>query len=272
MPTAYTIMLAILLLVVSVRERAAFSLQTSELSALQIAYAERGWVQLHSVVKGQKLLRLQNAADVFEKEARTAGLLKSELRNGSYFEVQSATGRKGELAAVPGLLRKVTSASKSSSEFKELKDDTVLAEVFASIANLKRIICINDQVNYKAAHIGTPFPYHQDAGFIFGKARKLFDENNGVNVVIALDLSNEANGGFEVLGGTHRTGLVDLKGRYDTSLTESSSSTFDCTLRCVPELQPGDCIVFDPMLAHGSGSNLSPFRRRLATLWYVAEP
>jgi len=34
-------------------------------------------------------------------------------------------------------------------------------------------------------------------------------------------------------------------------------------------LQPGDAVLFDPFLAHGSGPNRSDRRRRLITLWFV---
>lgn len=248
------------------------SIAANELVAIQKSYADLGWVKLRSVISDQKLAQLQKAADSFELEAYKMRLLNSERINGSFFEVQTATGRKGEQAASPGLLRKVTGASKSSRVFKDLRDDNELAGVFASVADLGRIICVNDQVNYKAAYVGTPFPFHQDAGFVVGAARKLLARNNGVNAVIALDPSHDCNGGFEVLGGTHRGGYVDLKGRYDTSKTHSglSACVFDSSLQCIPFLLPGDAIVFDPMLAHGSGPNLSPLRRRLATLWYVA--
>jgi hypothetical protein len=42
------------------------------------------------------------------------------LDRGVFFEVQSASGRKGEPAVAPGVLRKVTSPAKRSKAFRQL--------------------------------------------------------------------------------------------------------------------------------------------------------
>ena len=61
-------------------------------------------------------------------------------------------------------------------------------------------------MNPKAPRVGTPFPWHQDASFLKPLARKRLEQWGGVNAVIALDTSDEANGGFTVLGRTHTSG------------------------------------------------------------------
>jgi hypothetical protein len=50
------------------------------------------------------------------------------------------------------------------------------------------------------------FPWHQDASFLKPLARARFEAHGGVNVVVALDQSEPGNGGFTVLGRTHRAG------------------------------------------------------------------
>jgi ectoine hydroxylase len=138
-----------------------------------------------------------------------------------------------------------------------------------------------DQINTKAARIGTGFPWHQDASFLKPRARDAFDRNGGVNVVLALDRSDETNGGFEVLSRTHRTPEPrGARDRYDTRAGTDeiraegdfeTASFFDESGRRLEPLDPGDAIFFHPMLAHGSGRNVSGRRRRVATLWYVGK-
>lgn len=59
--------------------------------------------------------------------------------------------------------------------------------------------------------------------------------------------------------------LVELSG-YDAAT--SNEGVFDETFRRLVPLEPGDALVFHPLLAHGSGVNRSERQRRLVTLWY----
>jgi phytanoyl-CoA hydroxylase len=99
---------------------------------------------------------------------------------------------------------------------------------------------------------------------LFGDALRRVQQFGGVNLVIALDPSNAANGGFEVLGRTHLGPLVDAT--YDTSAT--NAGLFDESRRVLAPLSPGDALLFHPRLAHGSGPNRSERPRRLITLWF----
>lgn len=70
-------------------------------------------------VADEKLVsELQDATDALEAEA--AGMEWSARDRGVFFEVQSASGRKGERAVAPGVLRKVTSPAKRSKAFQRL--------------------------------------------------------------------------------------------------------------------------------------------------------
>ena len=224
---------------------------------------------VREVLDALTLDALHRATDELEAEAREAAVVRSERRGGAFFEVQSASGRKQEPAAQPGLLRKITNPSKRHRAFTDLRNSRELRHLAASLAGLRSVRCTNDQINFKAPGLGTGFPFHQDASFLFGHARRALQMYGGVNIVLALDESNESNGGFAVLGGTHRGGLVDLHGVYDTSTT--GSERFDTSRKCVEPMQPGDALFFHPLLAHGSGPNTSTRRRRIATLWYVGE-
>jgi hypothetical protein len=180
-----------------------------------------------------------------------------------FFQMQSASGKKGEPAIFPGALRKITSPSSGQPAFDRLRRDP---KVLAAIESCGLVApqCLVDQVNLKLPRVGSGFPYHQDESFLFGAALRRVQQFGGVNLVIALDRADGQNGGFEVLGRTHQGPLLDAT--YDTS--QRNTGLFDESRRVLAPLSPGDALLFHPRLAHGSGSNRSERPRRLITLWF----
>lgn len=228
------------------------------------AYAAEGWVVVRSLLGAEATGELQRATDALE--AMAASFVRDTAVRRVYFEVQSASGRKREPAAIPGALRKITSPSRISPAFRALRENARIVEIIAALG-VASARCVVDQINPKIALHGTGFPFHQDAAFLHGVALRDLAAFGGANVVIALDAADAENGGFTVLGGTHRGGLVEGQYRYDAS--QSLEQRFDASRREVPSLAPGDAVFFSPWLAHGSGPNRSDRRRRLATLWFV---
>lgn len=228
------------------------------------AWEREGWFVVRELLDLRRVAALHASIDDLER--RAADFERDAAVGPTWFEVQTASGRKREPAVAPGLLRKITGPSKTEPAFARLRTDPRVLAVVRGVG-LTRPRCVVDQVNLKPPRVGTGFPYHQDAGFLFGAARANLEAHGGAHLVIALDASDAENGGFEVLGRTHRTPLVDLEHRYDTSTR--NEGLFDLTFREVPTLAPGDAVVFHPMLAHGSGPNRSDRRRRLVTMWWV---
>lgn len=228
------------------------------------SYNEDGFVVVRGVVSERFVAELQAATDEFE--AAAAAFVVDTAVGKVFFEVQSASGRKREPAVFPGALRKITSPSKGSAAYGKLRTHRAVVDVVAALG-VGRPRCVVDQVNLKVPGVGTGFPFHQDAAFLHGDALRDLRACGGVNVVVALDAADAENGGFVVLGGTHRAGLADGQHRYDTSQTYDER--FDQSRRAVPSLSPGDAVFFSPWLGHGSGPNRSARRRRLATLWFV---
>lgn len=208
-----------------------------------------------------KLAALLAATNELERVA--AGFEQDTLVRRVFFQVQSASGRKGERAIFPGALRKITSPSSGQPAFDRLRrDPKVLAAV--ETCGLAAPQCLVDQVNLKLPRVGSGFPYHQDESFLFGAALRRVQQFGGVNLVIALDPMDADNGGFEVLGRTHHGPLLDPA--YDTSAR--NAGVFDESHRVLAPLAPGDALLFHPRLAHGSGPNHSERPRRLITLWF----
>jgi len=223
---------------------------------------------VRGVVEAGLIAALQEATDALEAEA--AEITASRRDRGVFFEVQSASGRKGEPAVAPGVLRKVTSPAKRFKAFQRLATHAGVLSVAQDICGVQRPACMVDQVNLKTPLVGTPFPWHQDASFLKPVARARFEHWGGVNAVIALDASGPGNGGFAVLGRTHGAGeSTALRDAYDTSGVSDALGLFDESRLTCATLQPGDGVFFHPMLAHGSGPNASARRRRIATLWFV---
>jgi phytanoyl-CoA hydroxylase len=231
------------------------------LLSVRDVFEREGWVLAPQLLGASTVDGLLAALAALERTA--ASFERDTLVRGVFFETQSSSGRKREPAVFPGALRKITSPSKGQPAFAKLRNHPdVLAA--AESCGIGAPQCLIDQVNLKLPRVGSCFPYHQDESFLFGEARTLVERFGGVNMVIALDLADRDNGGFEVLGRTHRGGLPVLD--YDGA--SMNRGIFDESYRTLPTLAPGDGLLFHPRLAHGSGPNLSDRPRRLVTLWF----
>ena len=220
-----------------------------------------GWLFVPSFLDGATVANLLRASEVLERSA--AQLERDTVVLGVGFEVQSATGRRGAPAVAPGALRKISFPSKGQPVFANLRRDRDLLRALAQLG-LDAPKCLVDQVNLKLPRLGTGFPFHQDAHFVVGATQGRLERHGGLNLVIALDEADAHNGGFVVLGRTHRSGLVDFP--YDPA--SMNEGIFDETHRHLVAMQPGDAVLFHPLLAHGSGPNLSDRPRRLVTMWF----
>lgn len=246
----------------------AFSAHALDTAAAASVFACEGWVLVRGVLSADELAELHAGIDVLERAA--AQLTTSQRLNGVFCEVQSASGRKGEPAVVPGALRKLTGPSRRSAAWARLRAHPLLERLVAGVCGVHAPMCVVDQANTKLPLVGSGFPWHQDASFLFGHAAAALRSRGGANAVVALDRSDAGCGGFEVLGRTHaQATLVDLRGVYDTGVGAGAAARWDESRRACPTLEPGDALLFHPLLAHGSAPNASPRRRRLATLWFV---
>jgi phytanoyl-CoA hydroxylase len=227
----------------------------------RITFQREGWLLAPGLLDRAKVDALRTATAELE---RVAAEFERDTRvRRVFFEMQSASGRKGEPAVFPGALRKITSPSSGQPAFDKLRRDPQVLAALES-CGLVEPQCLIDQVNMKLPRVGSGFPYHQDESFLFGDALRRVQQFGGVNLVIAIDPADAENGGFEVLGRTHQGALVDAS--YDTSAR--NAGLFDESHRVLAPLSPGDALLFHPRLAHGSGPNRSERPRRLITLWF----
>lgn len=231
-----------------------------------VGYHRDGWRKLPGLIDDKTIAALRKSCASLLHQAKD--LETDTRRRGVYFEVQSTTGRKRETAIRPGLLRKITNPSKSEPSFAALRTDPRVLDV-ARACGLKQPRCVVDQVTLKPARVGTGFPFHQDAAFLYGDARAELLAHGACHLVIALDDAGADNGGFEVLPGSHVDNVLADHSDYDTSGDGVHRFPAFAARRALVPLTTGDAIVFHPWLGHGSGPNTSAADRRLVTLWLV---
>ncbi|MGV3621018.1 MAG: phytanoyl-CoA dioxygenase family protein [Archangium sp.] len=223
-------------------------------------FEREGWFVARALFGADHLPELVAATERLEQEAATFD--RNRLLSGVSFELQTATGRRGEPPVFPGALRKIRFPSKRERAFSDLRSDALLFKALAELG-LPTPKCMVDQLNFKLPRVGTGFPFHQDTYFVQGTSKGRIERHGGINLVIALDHADAGNGGLEVLGRTHHS---EVEFTYDRAST--NEGVFDETHRTLVALAPGDTLFFHPLLAHGSGNNRSDRNRRVVTMWF----
>ena len=119
----------------------------------------------------------------------------------------------------------------------------------------------HSKLTAKEPHEGGAWEWHQDYGYWY---------NNGclfplmASCMIALDRTTKANGGLQVLKGSHLMGRIDhglLEGQQvgaDLSRVEQAKTQLETVYA---EMEPGDGLLFHCNTLHRSDQNRSPDRR-----------
>lgn len=229
------------------------------------AYADNGYAVVPGFLPHGWLGRLQRAVD--EVAAMGAAFTCDTSLKGAKFQVQTESGRAGGTAVAPGVFRKIMFAHKISPDFRAFRADSCWRAPLADLG-VQSPRCVLDQINYKVAHVGTGFPWHQDAYFIPPQRQAAIANFGGANAVIALDAADAENGAFAVLPGSHKQGPV----AFDYDIGAPDGAAFEAAGAAVLAMAPGDAVFFHPYLLHASARNRSPRARRMLTYWFVNEP
>jgi ectoine hydroxylase-related dioxygenase (phytanoyl-CoA dioxygenase family) len=116
----------------------------------------------------------------------------------------------------------------------------------------------------KPARDGQPVLWHQDAAYWPLEPMEV------LTVWLAIDASTTANGCMEVIPGSHRNPILDVRdGEVDSVLGSQIAGHVDEASAIPIELAPGDVSVHHPSLVHGSEPNHSPHRRAGLTIRYI---
>lgn len=116
---------------------------------------------------------------------------------------------------------------------------------------------LQDMALIKPPRVGGAKPWHQDAAYF-----RVRDPGLVVGVWIALDPARRENGCMEVIPRSHAEGPVPHIPAEDVNLCTIRPDRLRPAERVHVELEPGDALIFHPLLHHYTAPNNSDLRRR----------
>lgn len=158
-------------------------------------------------------------------------------------------------------------------KFARFIDDSEALHAVAMSAALHRILdrllgegreLLQDMALIKPPRVGGAKPWHQDAAYF-----RVRDPGLVVGVWIALDPARRENGCMEVIPGSHLEGPVPHVPAEDVNLCTIDPARLRLADRVAVELEPGDALVFHPLLHHYTAPNNSDLRRRALQFHYT---
>lgn len=116
---------------------------------------------------------------------------------------------------------------------------------------------LQDMALIKPPRVGGAKPWHQDAAYF-----RVRDPSLIVGIWIALDPARRANGCMQVIPGSHLAGPAAHVPAEDVNLCEIRADRVRLADRVHVEMEPGDTLIFHPLLHHYTAANDSDLRRR----------
>ena len=218
-----------------------------------------------SQFKQEGFLLIKGALDTQELEDARAGLMglisgESPDFRGVQYE-KSVRGRLDELSTEErsAAVRKLQFFVGHDDRLTRLSEDPELLRVLEAIIGEKPGLFAN-QAMVKPARIGREKPWHQDHAY--------FDLPMGTQIVsawVSLDAATTENGCMHVIPRSHRAGPVVHFQVRDWQLCDDQIQTE--RVHAVPT-DPGDILLWDGLLHHGTPPNRSDRGRRALQLHY----
>lgn len=220
-------------------------------------YHEQGYVVARGVFTEAELEELRSACDELEDQAR---LMKEDTFEGvTFFALHRAANpfakHIGTVPPVAGQLRRVTYPYALNGTFDRYRTHPRLLALASTVLgpDVKQIV---NQVNFNPPGGGVGWGWHQD--YRFRKAGIKDLHADFLQTLTAIDLCTRETGGLRVVPKSDRLGPLKLD--YDN---ENAEAFFDAKTAVTPEMQPGDVILFNSHLIHGSTANNSKNKRRV---------
>jgi phytanoyl-CoA hydroxylase len=117
-------------------------------------------------------------------------------------------------------------------------------------------VLLQDMALVKPPGIGGAKPWHQDASYF-----RVSDPHLITGVWIALDRATRDNGCMEVVPRSHLAGPVPHVAAEDVNQCTVRPDRLHAADRLQIELEPGDALIFHPLLHHYTAPNRSALRR-----------
>lgn len=234
---------------VSVRQAAA--------EPARLHYQEHGWLAVRSLFDPAEVITAMEAVDDLIL-GRVPGF------NGRIYEaaVRDRLPRMGEQDRYDAV-RKLFRFVAFEPRLQALCRHPSLMAIVGNLLGGKTPRLFQDMALLKPPLIGREKPWHQDHAFF-----DLSLETRFLGVWIALDPATIENGCMHVLDGGHRQGPRTHFRRRDVQICDADvlgqrSVAFP--------LEPGDAMVFDGLLPHGTPANVSANRRRALQFHYCPD-
>jgi ectoine hydroxylase-related dioxygenase (phytanoyl-CoA dioxygenase family) len=137
------------------------------------------------------------------------------------------------------------------------RSEKIVQSVAALLDSDAPVCHFHSKLMQKEPKVGGAWEWHQDYGYWY-KNQFMFPDQL-MSVMVALTPANKANGGLQVIKGSHKLGRVNhgFSGEQvgaDMVMVENALKTMDLVY-C--ELEPGDALFFHSNLLHRSEANLS---------------
>ncbi|MET3980951.1 ectoine hydroxylase-related dioxygenase (phytanoyl-CoA dioxygenase family) [Mucilaginibacter sp. UYP25] len=141
------------------------------------------------------------------------------------------------------------------------RSEKMVKSVTALLDSTAPVCHFHSKLMQKEPKVGGAWEWHQDYGYWY-KNQFMFPDQL-ISVMIALTPANKANGGLQVIKGSHKLGRVNhgFSGEQvgaDMVMVENALKTMELVY-CA--LEPGDALIFHSNLLHRSEANLSDHPR-----------
>lgn len=220
-------------------------------------FKEEGYAISRGVLTSKEVGELSQACDDLAQRAQT---FASDTFVGVTFfnmhrDANPFAANIGQAPVVKGQIRRVTYPYALHPTFDRYRRHPRLLGCAAALLgpDLKQIV---NQVNFNPPGSGSGWGWHQD--YRFRKAGIPDLVHDFVQTIIALDLCSPFTGGLRLVPKSHALGGLKLD-----QDNENAEKHFDASLAISPELAPGDVILFNSHVIHGSNANKSPHQRRV---------
>ncbi len=190
----------------------------------------------------------------------------------------------------PGIIKE-----KDGVTFRGIHGPHLYDDYFEKIASNEQIVALAEKVLGEACYLhqfkinmkqnmsGQSWPWHED--FVYWNEKDAIAEPKLINIALMLDDSDLLSGPLCFIPGSHKRlnsyGETDESKLLDWENDLSADLNYKIDRDAIAEMitdngveyatgSAGDLLVFNPLVAHCSGSNLSPTDRRLLILTFNA--
>ncbi|GAB4455941.1 MAG: hypothetical protein OHK0029_12960 [Armatimonadaceae bacterium] len=221
----------------------------------KVFYEEKGWLRLEAVCTGDEVETLRAELDfLFEHWAQEGSGWKGDWIQ-RYMDAETARKARGVV---------LHNLERYAAGWNRFIYNAPLIEAVADLIG-PNVEFHSTSTHVKGPEAGMAFPMHQDSAF--------YNHANDRLVIAALHLddTNDENGVFRFVDGSHRTGLIPhvIRNADGSRATPHLSVEEHPLENSTPVYcRAGDVVLFNLHTIHGSDVNRSPHLRRLVVARY----